>query len=34
MEIIGKIGSVRTGPGDKPLTAVVVKNVAIQRIHE
>ena len=34
MDVITKIGSVRTGPGDRPVTPVVMKTVTILRIEE
>jgi len=34
MEIITRIGSVRTGPGDRPVAPVVLKTVTIQRVKE
>lgn len=34
LDVIRKIGSVRTGPGDRPLTPVVMKTVTIQRINQ
>jgi peptidyl-prolyl cis-trans isomerase A (cyclophilin A) len=34
MDIIRKIGGVKTGAEDRPVTPVVVKSVTIQRIHE
>jgi len=34
MDVVSKIGSVKTGSEDRPVTPVVVKTVTIQRIHE
>ena len=34
MDVISKIGSVRTGPGDRPVTPVVMKTVTILRVKE
>jgi peptidyl-prolyl cis-trans isomerase A (cyclophilin A) len=34
MDVIRKIAVVRTGPGDRPVTPVVMKTVAILRINE
>ncbi len=34
MDVITKIGGVRTGPGDRPVTPVVMKTVTILRITE
>jgi peptidyl-prolyl cis-trans isomerase A (cyclophilin A) len=34
MDVIGKIGSVRTGPGDRPVTPVVLNRVGILRVKE
>jgi peptidyl-prolyl cis-trans isomerase A (cyclophilin A) len=34
MDVITKIGSVRTGPGDRPVTPVVMKTVTILRITQ
>ncbi len=34
MDVITKIGSTRTGPGDRPVTPVVMKTVTILRIAE
>jgi peptidyl-prolyl cis-trans isomerase A (cyclophilin A) len=34
MDIIKKIGGVKTGPGDKPITPVVMKKVTIERVPE
>ena len=34
MNVISKIGSVRTGPGDRPVTPVVMKAVTIERIKQ
>ena len=34
MDVIRKMGSVRTGPGDRPVTPIVMKAVAIERIAE
>jgi peptidyl-prolyl cis-trans isomerase A (cyclophilin A) len=32
MDIVRKIGSVKTGPGDRPATPVVIKTLAIEKI--
>jgi peptidyl-prolyl cis-trans isomerase A (cyclophilin A) len=32
MDVVNKIGLVKTGPGDKPLTPVVMKKVTIERV--
>jgi peptidyl-prolyl cis-trans isomerase A (cyclophilin A) len=34
MDVIGKIGSVRTGPGDRPATPIVMTAVTIQRVQQ
>jgi peptidyl-prolyl cis-trans isomerase A (cyclophilin A) len=34
LDIIRKIGSVKTASGDRPVTPVVVKNVTIQRVRQ
>jgi peptidyl-prolyl cis-trans isomerase A (cyclophilin A) len=34
MDVINKIGGVRTGPGDRPVTPVVMKSVTILRITQ
>ena len=34
MDVITKIGAVRTGPGDRPVTPVVVNTLSILRINE
>jgi peptidyl-prolyl cis-trans isomerase A (cyclophilin A) len=34
MDVIRKVGTVKTGPGDRPVTPVVMKSVTIQRINE
>jgi hypothetical protein len=31
MDVIQKIGSVETGPGDKPVEPVIINSVKIQR---
>jgi peptidyl-prolyl cis-trans isomerase A (cyclophilin A) len=34
MDVVSKIGSVRTGPGDRPATPVVMKKVTIERVKQ
>jgi peptidyl-prolyl cis-trans isomerase A (cyclophilin A) len=34
MDVIGKIGNVRTGPGDRPVTPVLMKTVSILRVKQ
>jgi peptidyl-prolyl cis-trans isomerase A (cyclophilin A) len=34
MDVITRVGSVRTGPGDRPVTPVVLKTVTIQRVTQ
>jgi peptidyl-prolyl cis-trans isomerase A (cyclophilin A) len=34
MDVISKIGSVRTGPGDRPVTPVVLRAVKIERVTQ
>jgi peptidyl-prolyl cis-trans isomerase A (cyclophilin A) len=34
LDVIRKIGSVKTASGDRPVTPVVVKTVTVERVHE
>ena len=34
MDVIKKIGAVKTAPGDKPATPVIMKTVTIERVTE
>ena len=34
IDVITRVGSVRTGPGDRPVTPVVMKAVTIQRVQQ